>query len=193
MPGMHHQSRRFVHHQHITVLVHDVKGDVFGHNLEIISRPVHHHRHHVVGLDLVAGFDRSAVHQHAAGVRGLLHPVARSALQPIGQEFIDTDHLLALVGHETEVLIKFTAVGIDVIGAGFHLSFGHHGIRKHFLYLVLIQYPVCFFRSTALLLPFLFLIPETRPAPRIRGWPKPPLRPRMHPPRDMPQGCLHIY
>ena len=41
MTRMHHQTRRFVDHQHHIIFINHIEGYVLGQNLEVVTRPVH--------------------------------------------------------------------------------------------------------------------------------------------------------
>ena len=74
---MHHQSRRFVHHQQEVVFVNNVEGNVLGYNLKIVAWTVHHHLYHIERLYAVVAFHRFAVDEYTACLGSLLHTVAR--------------------------------------------------------------------------------------------------------------------
>ena len=114
--GVHDQSGRLVDHQYILVLINDVEGDILGENLVGIARTVHHHLHHVGGLDAVVRLHRPAVDQDAAGFGGLLDAVARRLLQVVDEEFVDSQQLLPGVGHEAEMLVHAVFVGYGTGG-----------------------------------------------------------------------------
>ena len=109
---MHHQPGGFVHYQHIVVLIHDVERDILGYDFKFIPRPVHHHGDHIVGLHTVVRLHRFSVGQNAAGVGSLLYAVARCFLHMVHQKLIDTEQLLALVGHKAEMLIHAIGIGL---------------------------------------------------------------------------------
>ena len=88
----------------MAVLIYNVKRNVLSHNLELIARPIHHYRNDIAGLHPVVRLHGLSVGEDAAGFGRLLDAVARRLLHMVHQKLVDTEQLLPLVGHKTEML-----------------------------------------------------------------------------------------
>ena len=75
--GMHHQSRRFVHHHQVFVFVHDVEGNVFRDDFIFIFRPVQENDDFIERFHFIAAFHRPAVYEDELLLGSPLQPVAR--------------------------------------------------------------------------------------------------------------------
>ena len=62
--GMHHQSRRFVHHHQVFVFVHDVEGNVFRDDFIVIFRPVQENDDFIERFHFIAAFHQPAVYEN---------------------------------------------------------------------------------------------------------------------------------
>ena len=102
---MHYKSGRFVDDEYRFVFVHNVERNVFGYDFKVVARAVHHYEHGVERLYAVVAFYRSAVHDYASGLCGLLNAVAARLLKPERQKFVHTQQFLALVCYESEMFV----------------------------------------------------------------------------------------
>ncbi len=114
MPGMDHESRRLVDDENSLVFIDYIERDILCYYLKFIARTIHHDAHDIVGLHLVARLRGFAVDDYASGVGRLLNTVAGGLLHTVDEKLVDSYHLLALIRHETEMLIELLAVVADI-------------------------------------------------------------------------------
>ena len=103
---MYYQSRRLVHYHYIWIFVNDIKGDIFGNNLVLITRTVHHDGNDIERLNLVAALHRLTVSHDESIFGSLLNTVARSIDNTFEQIFVDSDHRLSLVYDHPKMFVK---------------------------------------------------------------------------------------
>ena len=112
---MNHHSRRFVDNHQLVVLVYDVEWYVFRLNDVVVSRSVHHQRHHVERPHLVVALHRSFVHVYESSFGGFLYAVSAAVLQVFEEEFIHSHGHLSLIGGNPKVLVELCVV-VAVVG-----------------------------------------------------------------------------
>jgi len=104
--GVYDHTSRFVDDHEIVVFVYDVEGDVFGGDVILVTRAVHHHGDDVAGFHAVVALHGPAVHMDEACLSRLLYAVTRGVGQMVEEELVDTQQLLPPVHHDTEVLVE---------------------------------------------------------------------------------------
>ena len=107
VPRMYDHAGRLVDDDQVVVLVADVERNVLGDDFQFAQRVRHYDRDAVERLDLVTRLDGSAADQDVPRVGCGLNTVARDALHPVGQEFVDPQHALTFVDGHAEVLVHF--------------------------------------------------------------------------------------
>ena len=110
--GVHDKAGGLVHHQHVTVFIHDIEGNVFGKDFVFIRRPVHDDGDDIEGLDPVVRFYRFTVDQNATGLGGLLYAVAGDIARAGHEELVDAQQLLSLVGDKLVMLIHLPGIPV---------------------------------------------------------------------------------
>ena len=73
---MYHKSCRLVYHHKFTVLVNNVKWNIFRNNVVVIFRTVHHHRQYIQRFHLIAAFHRFSISHNEPRIRSSLYPVS---------------------------------------------------------------------------------------------------------------------
>ncbi len=104
---MHNHTGCLVDHNHSIIFIKDVEGNVFGDKLEFMMRVREDNGNHVGRLDPVIWIYRSSVYQDVPGPGSLLYLIARYALQPVAQEFINAQQGLSPVYHNAVMFIQF--------------------------------------------------------------------------------------
>lgn len=74
--GVNYHTGRLVDDHEVVVFVYDVEGDVFGGDVVLVARTVHHHGDDVAGLHTVVALHGPAVHMDEASLGRLLYAVA---------------------------------------------------------------------------------------------------------------------
>ena len=118
MPGMDDEASRLIDHQEVFVLVDDIQGDILGDDLQLAARTAELEGDDLEGLDAVVGLDGSIPDEDIATLQRLLNTAAGGVGHARGEELVDTQQLLPLVGDDTEVLVERRAVGVRQIGDG---------------------------------------------------------------------------
>ena len=124
VPGMHHQPGGLVDDQQVVVLVGNFERDIFGDDLHFAPRVGHHDLDTVERLDLVARFRGLAVHEDVAAVGSRLDTVARAFLHAYGQELVQPQRGLPLVGYDRKVLIQPGSLAVLFRGFRSLVEFG---------------------------------------------------------------------
>ena len=101
-----HQTCRLVDHEQVIVLIDDVERNIFGQDFKHMTRSIHHHRHHITRLYLVAALLWLAIDMDISVVGCTLNTVARCSHYPINEELIDTYWSLPSVGNKAEMLVE---------------------------------------------------------------------------------------
>ena len=122
--GMHDQPRRFVDDQQVVVLVGNFEWDIFGDDLHFAPRVGQHDLDAVERFDLVARLGGLAVHEYAAAVSRRLNAVARAFLHAYGQELVQPQRGLPLVGYDRKVLIQPGSLAVLFRGFRSLVEFG---------------------------------------------------------------------
>ena len=106
MPRMYYQSRRLVHYHYILIFVNDIKGNIFGNNLVLVTGAVHHDGNDIERLYFIAALHRLTVGHDKSIFGSLLNTVARSINNTFEQIFVDSDHCLSFVYDHPEMFVK---------------------------------------------------------------------------------------
>ena len=118
MPGMDDEARGLIDHQEVFVLVDDVQRDILGDDLQLTARTAQLERDDLEGLNAVVGLDGAVADEDIAALQRLLDAAAGGVGHARGEELIDAQQLLPLVGDDAEVLVERRAVGVRQIGDG---------------------------------------------------------------------------
>ena len=137
---MHHQSGGFVDDHQVLILIDDIKGDILGDDVVVVSRTIHHHGNHFARLHLVAALHRLSVGHHIAHVGCPLDAVARRVHDALAKKLIDSHRCLSLIDHHAEVFVQLT--GLLPYGFGFVQFVQQYFVRfvNHRLFVYLIIY-----------------------------------------------------
>ena len=119
----------FVDNEQRLVFIHDVKGDVLGHDLNLPRRIAHDDAYLVAWLHAVVGLHGLAVHEYVAGVGCRLDLGARRVRHVVHHVFVYPYQVLTAVCGEVEVLVCLPR-GL--------------GVALH-LWVVLLQFVFCLF------------------------------------------------
>ena len=138
MSRMHHQARRLIYYHQVFIFVNDIKRNIFGNYLILITRTIHHDRYHVKWLHLIAALYRFSVNHHKPVSSSFLNTVTRSINNTFKQILIDSHQSLPLVYYHPKVFIKlsigFLANRFYIINISFNIvrQFLYHTVRSLF-------------------------------------------------------------
>ena len=107
VPGVDDHPGRFVHDQHVLVLIDDVQGNVLRKDFHAPAFVGHHELDDVAGADDGIGLRGLVVHEDIAQLDGLLDPVPGRPFLVGGNEFVHPEGRLSLVRDQAEMLKEF--------------------------------------------------------------------------------------
>ena len=115
--------------------VNNVEGDVLGDDGILVAWPVEQEGDDVVRFHAIIALDGLVVHVDETRTCRHLDAVARGIGQVVQEEFVHTQELLSLVGHNAKMLVEpalaffvFVLFGQGVVGQGF--SNGILGLQR---------------------------------------------------------------